>query len=145
MKNRIHGLISILLVISAFLIGMYAVISQSLVYGLVYVCVIAASPFIIGYAFCSKCPCRLDSCGHIFVGKITKYVPDRTQSEYTIADYIAVFVPMLILIAFPQLWLWDNKILLGIFWMFFLVAAIEINFFVCTRCGNKACALCKNK
>jgi hypothetical protein len=145
MKERIHGFISIMLVISAFAIGLYAVISHSLAYGIIYAAVMAVSPFIIGYAFCSKCPCRIDSCGHVFVGKITKYVPERKQGAYTMIDYIAVFIPIIVLIAFPQIWLWNNKILFGIFWLFFLIAGVEVIFFVCTRCGNKACAMCRNK
>jgi hypothetical protein len=145
MKNRIHGLVSILLAIFALVLGLYSVISQSLVYGLMYAAVMTVSPFIIGYAFCSKCPCKVDSCGHVFVGKITKYVPERKQGSYTMIDYIAVCIPVLVLIAFPQMWLWDNKILFGIFWVCFMAAGIDVIFFVCTRCGNKECAMCRNK
>ncbi len=84
MNNRFHGVFSLSLIFFSIIIALLAILSESLLMGLLYVAIILISPSIIFYFFCSKCACRLDSCGHIFPSKLSKLLLPRKQSNYTV-------------------------------------------------------------
>lgn len=139
MNSRFHGVFSLSLIFISIIIGLLSILYESLPMGLLYVAIILISPLIVIYSFCSKCICRLDSCGHILPGKFTKLLPPRKQSNYTVWDILGVVVPLTALLVFPQFWLWKTKIFLIIFWLLFLIALAEIMLFVCRECKNEIC------
>ncbi len=113
--------------------------NKSLPMGLLYIVIISISPVIVVYSFCSKCICRLDSCGHIFPGKLSKLLPSRKQNNYTMLDILGAAISLTVLIIFPQFWIWENKIFLIIFWVLIFIALVEIRLFVCRNCNNEKC------
>jgi len=139
MSSRIHGLISLSLMYISLAIGLFYVISDSRPLGLFYLALILLAPLVVVYAFCAKCPCRLDNCGHYLPGQLTKLFPPRKQGPYTGWDISGVAVPLAALLIFPQFWLWQNKIMLVIFWSLFIIALTEVKLFVCRGCGNEKC------
>lgn len=139
MDNKFHGVFSLSLILFSIMIGLLSTLNESLMMGLLYIAIILISPPIVIYSFCSKCICRLDSCGHIFPGKLSKLFPSRKQGNYTFRDILGAAVPLTALLVFPQFWLWKNKIFLIIFWSLFLIALVEIKLFVCSRCKNDKC------
>ncbi|MFC1883203.1 hypothetical protein ACFL2O_00390 [Thermodesulfobacteriota bacterium] len=145
MMNRFHGVFSLVLVAVSLLIGIYVLMSESVLTGIVYSAVIAVSIVVIVYSYCSKCDCRLDSCGHVIPGKLTKFLPDRAGRGYNALDYIGVVLPFAAIILLPQMSLWKNKILFSLFWVFLVLALLEIFFFVCTKCMNNKCILCSRQ
>jgi hypothetical protein len=143
--SRFHGVFSLVLVAVSLMIGVYVLISDSIITGIVYMAVIAVSIAVILYSYCSKCECRLNSCGHVVPGKLTRFLPDRTDRAYNIFDYFGVLLPLAVIILLPQLSLWKNKILFSLFWVLFVIALIEIFFFVCNACGNEKCPICNKQ
>ena len=139
MNNRFHGVSSLSLIFLSILIGLLAILGESFLMGLVYIAAILISIPIVIYSYCSKCICRLDSCGHIFPGKLSKWLPSRKQSNYTFWDILGVILPLIVLFVFPQFWLWKTKILLFVFWVLFIIAFAEIKLFVCKECKNEKC------
>ena len=140
--NRFHGVFSLVLMAVSLLIGVYALMGESRITGIVYLAVIAVSIPVILYSYCSKCDCRSNSCGHIIPGKLTRFLPDRPDSGYNVFDYIGVVSPLAVMILLPQLSLWKNKVLFSLFWVFLVIALIEIFFFVCRVCRNDKCLMC---
>lgn len=143
--SRFHGLFSLVLVAASLLIGVYALMSDSIIAGIVYMAVIVVSIIVILYSYCSKCECRLNSCGHVIPGRLTRFLPERRDRGYNVFDYIGVLLPLAVIILLPQLSLWKNKILFSIFWVLLVIALIEIFFFVCTKCVNNKCPLCSRE
>ncbi len=94
---------------------------------------------IMVYSFCSGCICRLESCVHILPGKITKVFPYRKTNNYSIGDVLDVGIPLIVLLVFPQFWIWKNKPFLIGFWLLFGVTIIDIKLFVCKKCKNEKC------
>ncbi|ODS42727.1 MAG: hypothetical protein MSIBF_05370 [Candidatus Altiarchaeales archaeon IMC4] len=144
-NRRFHGVISLFLIFFSIIIGLLSILSDSLPTGLLYVAIILISPLIVIYSFCSKCICRLDSCAHIFPGNLSKLLPPRKQGNYTGLDILGAAIPLAVMLLFPQFWLWENKILLIIFWLLFLIALAEIKLFVCNGCKNKNCPVHEKK
>lgn len=140
--SRFHGVLSLVLVAVSLLIGVYALMGESMITGIAYLAVTTVSIPVILYSYCSKCQCRLNSCGHVIPGKLTRFLPDRPDSGYNIFDYMGVVFPLTVMILLPQLSLWKNKILFFFFWAFLVIALMEIFFFVCRACRNDRCLLC---
>jgi len=122
----------------SFAVGMYAVLLISTEMGLVYVAIVLLGKTALIFAFCSKCVCRAE-CGHVLHGKLTRLLPARKQGPYSALDYVGLLIPLALMLAFPQFWLWQNKALLFVFWAAFVVAMIKIRMFVCRSCGNEIC------
>lgn len=143
MNRKFHGLLSLALFMIAVLIGLFFLMNRTLFWGLTYAVILIVSPLVIVYSFCSKCLCRFDECGHVFPGKLSQRLPLRKQGSYTFWDYTGVMVPFLALLLFPQIWLWQNKVVWFIFWLLIIIAIFEIRLFVCLKCRNVECPLCK--
>ena len=141
MRDRFHGVFSLLLVILSIIGGLLSVLNESFVMGLWYIAIILLSSPIILYSFCAKCMCRLDSCRHVFPGRLSQLFPPRKQGRYTFWDIFWTLVALLALLLFPQYLLWKNKAFLIIFWISCLIALAEILFFVCKGCKNERCPI----
>ncbi len=143
MENRFHGVLMLSLLGSACVVGLIAILLESLVLCLLYLTVVAAALLTIVYCFCGKCLCRLDACVCIFPGKLSQLLPERKETNYTFRDIGAVFISLIAIALFPQYWLIKQVILLLIFWLLFLGAHAEIMLVVCRRCGNERCPMFK--
>lgn len=141
MRDRFHGVFSLLLVILSIMGGLLCILNESFVMGLSYSAVIILSIPILLYSFCAKCVCRSDSCRHVFPGKLSQLFPQRKQGHYTFWDIFQTLITLSALLLFPQYWLWQNKSFLIIFWISFLIALADILFFVCRGCKNEICPL----
>jgi hypothetical protein len=144
MKNLPHGIISIILAGLAIFVGIIAVFEDSIILAMLYLAANILGFLIIVYSYCTKCAGRA-KCAHVILGKITKLLPHREQSKYSFFDYAGVVVPFILIVAFPQFYLIKHFWMLIGFWLFLLVAILEINKYVCITCVNSKCLLCKNK
>jgi hypothetical protein len=144
MKNLPHGIISIILAGIAMLIGFLAIYNLNRQMAFAFLLVLVLGFVIIAYSYCSKCSSR-NNCAHIIVGKITKLLPKREQSNYTFGDFAGVIVPFFLILGIPQIYLIKHIWMLLSFWGLFIIAYLEINKFVCTACQNSRCPMCKNK
>ncbi|MBM7867592.1 hypothetical protein GTO89_12565 [Heliobacterium gestii] len=141
LKDRFHGVLSIGIIGLSFVLGFAAILpfSSSLAFGYLIVLVVAVP--VIVFSYCSKCLCRGHACGHVFPGKLTRWLPERKTRTYRLADYLGVIVPFLLMVGIPQYWLWKNAFLFGAFWTLLAIAVAEIRAFVCKGCGNEHCPL----
>lgn len=142
--RQYHGVSSLLLLLVAVSVGVIMIFRVSPVWSLVYLVIGIISGLIIVFSFCSKCPCKSTSCGHVFPGKLTKYLPERDVTPYETTDLLGVAIPVLVLVLFPQLWLIDDLRILGAFWCLILVAVLDISLFVCKDCKNRCCPINKS-
>jgi amino acid transporter len=143
MENRFHGVFMLSLLGGAGVVGLVAILLESFVLSLIYLAVLCAALLIIVYCFCGKCLCRLDACVCIFPGELSKHLPERKGTNYTLWDIGAVFILLSAIALFPQYWLFKRTILLVIFWLLFVGAHTEIMLVVCRRCGNERCPMFK--
>lgn len=142
MARYFHGVISLLLVIAALIIGAVGVFKGSLVAGIIYLLIVLLSFPAIIYSFCSKCPCRFDSCGHVIPGRLTRLFPSRDQGEYTKIDIMGTAIPFVLCVIIPQWWLiTENLKLLAAFWILFIIGIIQIISCVCPECENRNCPM----
>ena len=141
---RLHGIMSILFIIAAFILGCYHICTTSYVFGLIYVGIFLTTYFFILTLFCSKCPADIKTCPHFLQGALKKLFPVKKEGDYTKFDYGVILAGFFAIALFPQYWLKDSLILFIIFWIVLIVSFIQIRMFVCAGCCNKKCFLCRN-
>lgn len=127
-----------------FIVGLYAVITASFNAGILYAVLLLVLPVIIIYSFCTKCSCKSEGCGHVMPGKIAGLMPDKSGQKYTGCDMAGVIIPFLILVIFPQPWLYTNTLLPIIFWVVLAASLAYIRLYVCIGCENTECPFCKD-
>jgi len=142
--KKFNGVFSLILLLAAVCVGVYAIAKYSVVIGAVYIGITAFCVLGIIYSFCAKCECRSGSCSHVIPGKMTNLFPDRKQTNYSFGDIFFTIVSLLVILLFPQYWLWRNTSLVILFWILIAAAVVEILFFVCKNCKNKKCPVFKN-
>ncbi len=137
--NLFHGVFSLVLIVISIVIGIVAISFTSVVQALIYIAITIFAFGCVVYFYCLKCPCRLDSCGHVLPGKLTSLFPKRPSDTYLALDILATVIALAIIIFFPQYWLWKYKILFLVFWLLLLIGTAEILLFVCKECKNAKC------
>ena len=142
MKSNFHGVFSLILMLASVVMALSYMLVQSLGWGLAYLGVIMIATPIVLYAFCAKCLCRQDSCSHVFPGRLTRLLPARKQGPYTIVDYFWTALGLMVLLAFPIPWLWQNKLLFFGYGLLLIIGLAEIVFLVCPTCSNANCLMC---
>jgi len=143
MKKFPHGLASMVIFGIALLVGFIPILEVSVLSATFYLMIIIFGFIIIIYSYCTKCDQRFD-CGHIILGKIAKWLPKRSNDSYSTLDYLGVLVPIMLILFYPQPLLWQHKYLPYVFWLLLIISSTEIIFYVCPKCQNTKCTLCKN-
>jgi hypothetical protein len=141
-KINEHGIISMILFFAAITLSIIAMLRESTLGTIIYLIFLLLGFISVIYSYCTKCTGRFH-CGHIIIGKIAQRFPKRSQTLYTQWDYIGVIIPLLIILLFPQLFLFKIKWMFFGFWLLTILAVIEIKLFVCTKCPNSQCVSCK--
>jgi hypothetical protein len=144
LKVNKHGIISMTIFFAAILLGTIAILKISKSMAIGYIIFLMLGFISVIYSYCTKCAGRFN-CGHIIIGRIAQRFPKREQSKYTGWDYMGVIIPLLLILLAPQLFLWKTKWMFISFWILSLIAVWEISRYVCTKCPNDQCKLCKNK
>lgn len=139
MTRRHHGVFSLVLMFLAIMVGIISIMQSSAFWAVIYLGLSIISLVVIIYSFCSKCPCREHSCGHVVFGKLTKLLPARVEGNYSVMDLAGVMVPLSVIIIFPQFWLRGNVLLIVLFWVLLIIACLDITVKVCRGCGNTYC------
>lgn len=139
MNRHIHGILSLLFLAAAAITATLAILASSVVFAALYVVGLLLSCLVLVYSVCMKCPCRNTDCGHIIPGKLTHYFPQREQGPYTFKDKTGIVVPLVFFIVFPQYWLLTQPTYMYVFVAFCLIAAADLQFFVCRGCTNCFC------
>lgn len=143
MKNRIHGVVSLILIAVAVAVAIYVVFVSSSVLAIGYLAGMTVGALAISYSFCAKCSCRHTNCSHVLPGHLTSVLPSRQQGPYHLWEYLVIALVVGFIGLFPQYFLWQHKLYLALFWGLIVAALIEIHLFVCSSCGNDKCAMCK--
>lgn len=141
MKRRQHGVLSLVVLFAAIIIGIYAIAQVSPKTAIAYTAITFVGLLIVVYSFCAKCPCRKGACGHVILGLVTSILPTRKETEYTTLDYLGVIIPLGFILLAPQIWLKNNVPLLIAFWLLAAVALLEIILRVCRGCENNYCPI----
>ena len=141
MKRHGHGIASLLLVAGALTVALTVIWRQSFVWGLAYLVLLTGGSGVILFAFCAKCPCRLQGCGHIIPGSLTRIFPARRQGPYRGLDYLGVIVPLILFVGVPQFWLSHNLTAMMLFWLLLAAGGIDILVHVCKGCDNHRCPI----
>jgi len=139
MNRHIHGILSLLILAAAVITATAAILQSSVLWAMVYIVGIFLSGLVVIYSFCTKCPCRETGCGHVVPGKLTRFFPSRPEGPYTFRDRTGVVVPIVFMIVFPQYWLLSQPTYFYLFVALCLIAAADIQFFVCKGCNNCHC------
>ncbi len=137
-ESKFHGVMTVLLFYTALAIGCVVVFRQSTLFGFVDIALATLWPIPVAWFFCAKCPCRLD-CGHVFMGAITRLLPEKKPGKYSLGEEIGSLLPMLIAAAFPLYWLLRDVTALIAFLALLTLTIIETRLGVCVACPNEYC------
>jgi len=143
MTQTFHGVFSLLLFSLAIVVALISLSNQSFWLALLYLVIIGLSSCGILYAYCAKCSVRLDNCSHVIPGSLTRYFPIRKQGPYTFLDYAGTILCLLVLVLFPQYWLFTDLAALLLFWLLVVIATADILVYVCRQCENMRCLMCQ--
>lgn len=139
---NIHGIISIILILDATGVAIYSIGQTSLLVAIIYSLLFFVFIIIVSIIYCRKCLCR-ENCNHLFIGWISKKLVKPKKSDYTANDILfGVIIPILPVILIPQFFLIDKFTHFILFWLFYAIAGLEINKFVCRGCKNTKCLMC---
>jgi hypothetical protein len=138
-RQRWHGVVSLGLVGVSVGIALVVIARAAWVWAALYGAVGVASGGAIIYAYCAKCPCK-GRCGHVLPGLAAQRFK-RRAGPYTTLDYTIVILGLIGLIALPQIWLWHDLVLFGVFWLVTGIALADILRVVCRACHNTYCPL----
>ncbi|MBN1889640.1 MAG: hypothetical protein JW850_16710 [Thermoflexales bacterium] len=139
MTRQFHGVTSISLVGVATLIATVIVFRASWVLGVVYLLASGAAVFTILYAYCAKCPCQAH-CAHVLPGKAAIRF-GRNPGPYSRVEIGAMLAALVVILGFPQAWLWQYPLWFGVYWVLSLIAFVQIRIVVCRACANVYCPL----
>ena len=139
--NRTAGIISILLIAVAFLIGTYSIFKYNVLAALFYFVTVLVGYFLNIYFYCRKCPHIADnSCRFVVLGKIACLFPkNRIGERYSFSDMIVILIPRLFMFFFPRHWLFKQKILFVVFWGCIFISLFLWVVRVCQTCRNEKC------
>jgi hypothetical protein len=140
MSAKIYGIIGLVMLIAAVLVGLYGILPYSVTAAGIYLAGSIAVFLIFVYAFCAKCPVR-DNCTHILQGMVTHLLPGRTTGPYAGGDLLGLVLFFGFVALFPQYWLIRNLMLLVLFWILFLGNLVITHYGCCKGCGNIYCML----
>ncbi len=140
MKNRITGLLAILLPISVMIIADIILFSVSIWLGIVYAVLLPLSFINIFYFFCRKCPHAAEGmCIHIFPGIITSKLFGVSKPAPYSKKEVTCLIPLGILALLPQYWLFQHLPLFIIFWIVMGISFAVIRLSLCKICRNINC------
>ena len=142
MRKKIIGIFCLMLTGVAIGIGLAAIASESIPAGMLYIGILIGGALLVSYSYCTKCSVRLLACGHVFVGQMTRILPARVQTNYTVWDVLGIMVAFGAMLGFPQYWLWQHTVWLILFWALALASVVGNCAFVCKNCDNAKCLLC---
>ena len=141
MKDKFHGVFSLILIFAAVGLALVYMLNLSAVLGAAYLAIIIVAVPVVLYSYCAKCSCREGACSHVLPGRLIRLLPARRPGPYSLPDYLATALALIALLGFPQIWLWHNKIVFVVFWVILLAALAEILFLVCRTCNNQNCPI----
>jgi hypothetical protein len=146
MNYKVPGLSSIISMLIALAIALFQLFTFSILFGAFYAILIPIVFLNLIYWYCRKCPHTSDgTCRHVIFGRITKMLFGATnQDNYTFKEIIFALFPLVMLVAAPQYWLFQNKYLIIIFWGLMLLAGVIVRTGVCSGCRNTNCTFCLN-
>jgi len=141
-NKKLFGRLSLYLAVIALLLGLVALIQTNVVIGILYGAFFVASPFVIAYFYCRKCPSNGNQCPHGVLGKIAKLYSLVDCSRYTKLEIAIVVLTIIFLIIIPQFALIKFIWLLVAFWILMIVAVVIIIKNLCPNCDNENCPIC---
>ncbi len=136
-----HGITSLVLLALAMLVGLIGVALDAPTAAVSYALLLGAAFLVVCAAYCAKCPCRKDACGHLVPGLVAQNLPARRQTPYNTIDLALTASALAAMVLYPQPWLWRHPTLLTLFWLLTAGAVLQIVLRVCRRCQNRHCPL----
>ena len=140
MSAKTYGVIGLVMLTAAVLVGLYGIFRYSVTAAGIYLIGSIAVFLIFVYAFCAKCPIR-DTCTHVIQGMVTHLMPGRTPGAYSRSDLLGTLLFFGFVALFPQYWLIRNPVLMLVFWILFIGNLVITHYGCCKGCGNKYCLL----
>jgi hypothetical protein len=134
-----HGISSLVLLALATLAGLIGVALDTPAAAVAGTLLMGGALLVICGAYCAKCPCRTNHCGHLIPGLIAQRLPARRQGPYTRIDLALTAIAVAAMIFYSQPWLWGRWPLMVLFWLLVLVAVAQILLRVCRSCRNTGC------
>ena len=101
MSKKTCGLIGLVMLTAAFLVGLFGILQYSVTAAGIYLVGSIAVFLIFVYAFCAKCPVR-DNCTHVLQGMVTHLMPGRTTGAYSRCDLLGLLLFFGFVALFPQ-------------------------------------------
>ncbi len=135
---------SIALLDVATIFAIYSIAIKSILFSALYTLFVFVAFGLIIYTFCRKCKTRND-CSHVFFGPITRLMPESRSKVYSKSDYYITGLLVFLVVILPQYWLWQLTVLPYLYLGLLAVIGLQINKYVCAKCNNTACAMCKKK
>lgn len=143
LKKPLVGLLALVPFFSAIILVLIYLFKISILLTVIYFLTVSISIALLVFSYCAKCPCRIKHCTHWILGPLTKYFPKRKISPYNFFDYFGLAAAFLIIILFPQKYIYKNIFLLVTFWILIGITFYLILKHSCKICLNKFCGIKK--
>jgi len=137
-----HGIISLILVVIAFILGIIFTTIHNLWLGLTLIAILIFFFLLVPKYVCSKCPMR-GQCGHVVMGKISILLSSYCPDKFSLKDLLILLATAIPLVVVPQFFLISKPVFIIIFWMLLIISIVDILLFVCPNCSNIKCPLKK--
>jgi len=129
------------LLISYLVLGFYVIFLTNPLLAYCYIIYIVF--FYIGvtsYLFCTKCPHYGERCSYIFAGVLAKRLFKKREGKCSQFERTYPAVALILLLAFPILFVLDKSLYLMIFIGIFILMFVVVKpYIVCATCKNVNC------
>ncbi|MCF8020379.1 MAG: hypothetical protein K9L62_13425 [Vallitaleaceae bacterium] len=144
--NNKYGIISMVVLIIALIIGIFAMTTYSITYGGLYILIILLSGYVVLMRYCRKCPHSMnDSCHHKLPGQLAKKLPYKKTGKYTLYEYTSTIGSLLMVFILPLTSMNGKYYLLVPYLIIWAIVILMIKTKVCKLCYNRWCLSCPNK
>lgn len=144
---KLHfGILSLLLIAAAFVLGAIGVFMISVTYGVLYLVMLGIGTYVVLMNYCRKCPHSMNnSCRHIYPGRIAIKLPYKKTGKYTWFELISVIIVVGILIFYPLAFMYTQLWMTIVYVLILITGVVMIRSKVCNECYNRWCPACPNR
>lgn len=146
MHYKVPGLTSILIALAALILAAWRLFAVSLWLGAGFTLAAIAGGLIMLRTYCRKCPhLARGTCRHVLPGWIVgNLFHPRPPGPYSFRELLIAFFPVVMIMAFPQYWLFQHKAVFFAFWGLMAVAVVIVRMGVCPVCENGHCIMARS-
>lgn len=122
------------LILLSFTISAWAIQADSLLLVGFYLIIAGINLLSMVKVYCSKCFAEDNVLVNDMSGKQARIFFKKVKMNFNLREKTLMIFNLLVIVGVPQYWLWQIKVLFGLYWVFTILAAIGILTTICQIC-----------